>query len=100
MTQGRKDLSAGMTSPRLWRSLEEFAQTPQFQEMVEREFPDGASEWNADGPSRRSFLKLMAASLALAGIGSACTRPPRGKLVPYVRQPEEVIPGRPLMFAS
>jgi len=99
-TTGRKNLSA-TAGGRLWRSLDELAATPAFEEMVHREFPDAASEWT-DGTSRRNFLKLMGASLALAGIGGefGCTRKPEEKVVPYVRQPEERIPGRPLFFAS
>ncbi len=49
--------------------------------------------------SRREFLKLMGASLALAG-WSGCTRQPLEKIVPYVRQPEEVVPGEPLFYAT
>src|SRR5688572_33495746 len=41
----------------------------------------------------------MGASIALAGV-SACTRQPAEKIVPYVRQPEEVVPGRPLFYAT
>jgi molybdopterin-containing oxidoreductase family iron-sulfur binding subunit len=63
-----------------------------------REFPEGASEW-VDAPSRRKFLSLSAASLALAGIG-ACTRQPRETIVPYVDPPEEILPGRPSYFAT
>jgi molybdopterin-containing oxidoreductase family iron-sulfur binding subunit len=85
---------------RFWRSLDEVAQTPQFVEMMHREFPHAASEWN-DEPSRRNFLKLMGASLALGGLTTACTmRKTPEKIVPYVNPPEEVIPGRPLFFAS
>ncbi|GMV23067.1 MAG: TAT-variant-translocated molybdopterin oxidoreductase [Vicinamibacterales bacterium] len=84
--------------PAYWRSLDELANTPEFQDFVSREFPSQASEFN-DPAGRRQFLKLMGASLALAGV-SACTRQPDEKLVPYVRQPEEVIPGRPLFFAT
>jgi Fe-S-cluster-containing dehydrogenase component len=62
------------------------------------EFPDGASEW-LDPVGRRRFLKLMSASIALAGAG-ACTRQPLRTIVPYVRQPEELVPGRPLFFAT
>src|ERR1700720_1055801 len=83
---------------RYWRSLEELAGSPEFQEMLHREFPKGASEW-LDSVSRRGFLKLMGASLAMAGM-TACTKQPMEPIVPYVRQPEEVIPGRPLFFAS
>jgi molybdopterin-containing oxidoreductase family iron-sulfur binding subunit len=88
----------GLEGRRYWRSLEELADTPEFREYIHREFPSQASEFN-DPAGRRQFLKLMGASLALAGVG-ACTRQPYEKLVPYVRQPEEVVPGRPLFFAT
>ena len=65
---------------------------------MQREFPARASEW-FDPVGRRGFLKLMGASLALAG-ATACTRQPDELLVPYVRQPEHVVPGRPLFFAT
>ena len=81
-----------------WRSLESLAETPEFKEFLHREFPQNASEW-LDPVGRRSFLKLMGASLALAGV-SACTRQPDEEIVPYVRQPEEEIPGKPLFFAT
>jgi MoCo/4Fe-4S cofactor protein with predicted Tat translocation signal len=84
--------------PQYWRSLEEVAATPEFGEMLHREFPRFASEW-PDGVSRRNFLQLAAASLGLAGL-TACTRQPIEKIVPYVHQPEEIIPGRPLFFAT
>src|SRR5260370_6177837 len=84
--------------PEFWRSLEELAGTNEFQEMMHREFPKGASEW-LDAVSRRGFLKLMGASMALAGM-TACTKQPLEPIVPYVRQPEEIVPGRPLFFAS
>ncbi len=81
-----------------WRSLGELADTPEFRQYLHREFPEQASEWN-DPKGRRQFLKLMGASLALAGVG-ACTKQPTEQIVPYVRQPEEIVPGRPLFFAS
>src|ERR1700720_3786771 len=84
--------------PRYWRSLEELAGSPEFQEMLHREFPKGASEW-LDSVSRRGFLKLMGASVAMAGM-TACTKQPLEPIVPYVRQPEELVPGRPLFFAT
>src|SRR5436190_191605 len=85
--------AGGAGAGTLWRSLDELARTPRFEEMLHREFPNAASEWN-DGSSRRNFLKLMAASLALAGVGgiSGCTRKPTEKIVPYVSQPEELVP--------
>ena len=81
------------TGPEYWRSLEELAGSEEFQEMLHREFPKGASEW-LDSFSRRGFLKTMGASLALAGL-TGCTRMPITEIVPYVRQPENVIPGKP-----
>src|SRR6266480_359095 len=81
-----------------WRSLGELADTPAFREYLHREFPGQASEWN-DPHGRRQFLKLMSASLALAGVG-ACTKQPSEQIVPYVKQPEDLVPGRPLFFAS
>ena len=84
--------------PQYWRSLEAVAETPEFQEFLHREFPANASEWN-DPVGRRGFLKLMGASLALAGV-TGCTRQPDELIVPYVRMPEDVVPGKPLFFAT
>src|SRR6476659_4717733 len=89
---------AGSHGRMYWRSLGELADTVEFREYLHREFPEQASEWN-DPKGRRQFLKLMSASLALAGV-SACTKQPPEKIVPYVRQPEELVPGRPLFFAT
>jgi MoCo/4Fe-4S cofactor protein with predicted Tat translocation signal len=85
----------GMEEPETWRSLEELARTPEAQAALRREL---ASTPMA-GYDRRSFLQLMGASLALAGI-AGCTKQPLEKIVPYVRQPEEIVPGRPLYFAT
>jgi len=81
-----------------WRSLEELAETEEFQALLHREFPENASTFT-DPVGRRQFLKLMSASLALAGVG-ACTKQPAETIVPYVRQPEELVPGKPLFFAT
>ena len=81
-----------------WRSLDELAQTDEFVDMVQREFPEQASELR-DPVSRRNFLKLMSASLALGGV-TACTVQPNEKIVPQVRAPENIIPGKPQYFAS
>ena len=89
---------AETNGPEYWRSLEELAGSADFQEMMHREFPKGASEW-LDAVSRRGFLKLMGASLALAGM-TACTKQPLEPIVPYVKQPEEFVPGRPMFFAT
>jgi MoCo/4Fe-4S cofactor protein with predicted Tat translocation signal len=85
--------------PEYWRSLEELAGSPAFHEFVQREFPLQAAEWH-DTVSRRRFLQLMGASLALAGV-AACGRQPEEKIVPYVRAPRgNMIPGKPLYFAT
>ena len=79
---------------RFWRTLDELADDPSFRERLYNEFPSEI-ETIADETTRRTFMKLMGASIALAGL-TACTRQPAEKIVPYVRQPEELIPGRPL----
>lgn len=81
-----------------WRSLEELAQTDTFQEFLYREFPQQADRW-VDPVGRRRFLHLMGASLALAGL-TGCTKQPDEPIMPYVRAPENVIPGKPLFFAT
>ena len=91
-------LTRAKSGPQYWRSLEELAQTEGFFEMVHREFPRQASVW-PEGASRRDFMKLMTASMALAGL-SACVKQPLEPIVPYVRQPEPIVLGIPLFFAS
>ena len=90
--------AAEKTGPEYWRSLEELAGSEDFQQALHREFPKGASEW-VDSVSRRGFLKVMGASLGLAGM-TGCVRLPLEPIVPYVRQPEGVIPGRPMFYAT
>ena len=95
-----RDRLSGAGSQQLWRSLDELAETPEFLDYVSHEFPRQSGEW-MDPVSRRSFLKLMAASLGFAGVGlSGCMRQPAEQIVPYVRQPEDFVPGRPLFFAT
>jgi MoCo/4Fe-4S cofactor protein with predicted Tat translocation signal len=82
-----------------WRSLEELVDTPEFRRHVENEFPEQAAEFD-DHDGRRRFLKLMGASLALAGAGAACSYQPTEHYAPYVRQPEYLIQGKALFFAT
>ena len=89
---------AARRGPEYWRSLEEVAASPEFDEMLHREFPRFAAEWPSE-VSRRNFLQLAAASLGLAGL-TACTRQPIERIVPYVRQPEDLLPGRSMFFAT
>ncbi len=98
LQQVRERLSAA-TGKRYWRSLEELVDEPGFEELLENEFSASVTEYQNDGVSRRNFLKLMSASMALAGL-SACTRQPDEPIVPYVRQPEDLIPGIPKFFAT
>ncbi|HVJ08974.1 MAG TPA: TAT-variant-translocated molybdopterin oxidoreductase [Acidisarcina sp.] len=93
----REQLS-GKKGKKYWRSLDELADTPAFHEMLGREFPSQASEW-VDPVSRRGFLKLMSASLALAGL-SGCTKQPDEPIYPYIKQPEDLILGKPVYFAT
>ncbi|MGH9568575.1 MAG: TAT-variant-translocated molybdopterin oxidoreductase, partial [Candidatus Angelobacter sp.] len=93
----RKEL-AESKGPRFWRTLEEHADQQAFGELLEREFPRGASEW-LDPVTRRNFLKLAGASMALAGL-AGCTKQPLEQILPYVRQPVELVPGKPIYFAT
>jgi molybdopterin-containing oxidoreductase family iron-sulfur binding subunit len=94
--QARLESSKGRN---YWRSLEELAGTAGFEEMLHREFPRQASEWDGGDEGRRNFLKLMGASLALGGL-SACTKQPTELIYPYVNAPETQIPGKPLFYAT
>ena len=83
---------------RFWQSLDELAETPEYRYRQENEFAQDIDEAEA-GIDRREVLKIMAASAAMAGL-SACTKLPTEKIVPYVRPPEEIIPGKPLFYAT
>src|SRR5216683_1427273 len=98
LSAGSADVSSASSAKQYWRSLEELADSPVFEEFVQREFPQTAEEWN-DPFERRTFLKLMGASLALAGLSGCVIQPPE-KIVPYAKQPEEEIPGKGLYFAT
>jgi MoCo/4Fe-4S cofactor protein with predicted Tat translocation signal len=88
----------GKKGRRYWRSIDELAGTPEFAEAVAKEFPDQAQEW-VDPVSRRGFLKLMGASMALAGM-AGCTKQPDEPIYPYIKAPEDLILGRPNYFAT
>jgi molybdopterin-containing oxidoreductase family iron-sulfur binding subunit len=93
----REELKA-VKGKRYWRSVDELAGTPEFQAAVEREFPHAVQEW-VDPVTRRGFIKLMGASLALAGL-AGCTKQPDEPIYPYVKAPEDLILGRPNYFAT
>ncbi|HTH53154.1 MAG TPA: TAT-variant-translocated molybdopterin oxidoreductase [Edaphobacter sp.] len=90
----------GKTGRRYWKNLDELAETPEFQELMQEEFPRqaGAGEW-VDAVSRRGFLKVMGASFALAGL-AGCTKQPDEPIFPYVKQPEDLVLGKPMYFAT
>lgn len=89
-------VTAPTTEKTYWRSLEQLAATPEFTEFLHREFPVAASEF-PQGISRRRWLQLMGASLAMAGI-SGCWQ--KDTLAPFAARPENRIPGIPQKFAT
>jgi MoCo/4Fe-4S cofactor protein with predicted Tat translocation signal len=91
---------APTTGKKYWRSLEEFADTPEFRAKLEREFPQGAAELEGNEVSRRGFMQFMGASVALAGIGLTGCRRPELHLVPYTKGVEWQIPGNALHYAT
>src|SRR3954468_11733590 len=97
LESARAKLSSA-TGQKYWRTLEELTNEKGFSELLEREFPRHAAEFT-DGVSRRNFLKLASASLALAGL-SACTKQPDEAIVPYVQQPEDLVPGKSIFYAT
>src|SRR3979411_372829 len=90
----------GKTGRRFWKNLDELADTPAFHELMREEFPrqSGANEW-VDAVSRRGFLKVMGASLTLAGV-AGCTKQPDEPIYPYIKQPEDLVLGKPMYFAT
>ncbi len=97
LEQVRAELK-GTSGKQFWRSVDELENTPEFQAAVEKEFPSAAQEW-VDPVSRRGFLKIMGASMALAGL-AGCTKQPDEPIYPYVKAPEDLILGKPMYFAT
>jgi molybdopterin-containing oxidoreductase family iron-sulfur binding subunit len=87
-----------MTGPRYWRSLDELAGTPAFKAALAREFPEGAS--GLEGVDRRQFMKIMAASFALGGVGLAGCRRPEEHILPFSKSIEGAAPGLPVYYAT
>ena len=92
-------------APEYWRSIAQLQQAPESRAWLDHEFPmlaeDPRENDDRSEANRRQFLRLMAASLSLAGVTglSGCRRPSE-KILPYNRKPEYVIPGRPLYYAT
>ena len=89
-----------LTGKQYWRSLDELSDTPEFRGWLEREFPAGAAQMEGDEWSRRGFLKLMGASMALAGFSLTSCRRPEAHLVPFSKSVEWTIPGKALYYAT
>ena len=89
---------AGCSGPAFWRSLDEIAQSGEFRAFLKAEFP--AAFDLAEGPGRRHFLKLMAASLALGGLAGCGQEDDREKIVPYVHPQPRMEPGAALSYSS
>ncbi len=87
----------GKRGRQYWRSLEELAAAPGFDEWLHNEWPRQAALWDR-AVDRRQILRLMGASMALAGL-AGCGRSPE-KIVPYVRQPADMVPGVPRHYAT
>jgi len=88
------------TGRRYWRSGDELSDTPEFRAWLEREFPSAAAQFEGDEWSRRNFLKLMGASVALAGFGITSCRRPEAHLVPFTKSVEWTIPGKALYYTT
>lgn len=93
-----RDQILSQSGKQYWRSVEEFVDAPEFEELVAREYPHEIEEWD-NSLSRRNFVKVMGASLALAGLSGCVIQPPE-KIVPYVNNPEGMLPGKPNFFAT
>ncbi|HAW94673.1 MAG TPA: molybdopterin oxidoreductase, partial [Phycisphaerales bacterium] len=98
-TEAREPLSPSLQGRDLWRSLEDLSRTDEFKEFSDREFQEGAQ--NLEGEDRRQFMKIMGASFALAGLGTAaCRRLPETKIAPYANRPDNRDPGVSVEYAS
>jgi molybdopterin-containing oxidoreductase family iron-sulfur binding subunit len=91
---------APKTGKHYWRSLEEYADTPEFRAKLEREFPQGAAELEGNEVTRRGFMQFMGASIALAGLGLTGCRRPELHIVPLTKGAEFQIPGNALHYAT
>jgi len=94
--EAMRERIAGRKGKLLWKSYEELAGTEEFKIWVEDEFPNRSTLLNVD---RRTFLTLSGAAMAMAWL-TGCRILPHEKVVPYVRAPEDLIPGKPLLYAT
>jgi MoCo/4Fe-4S cofactor protein with predicted Tat translocation signal len=86
-----------------WQSLEDFIDDEDFEQVMRAKFPRETKILHESGMNRRDFIKLMGASLVVGGLslsGCAPDRSEQEEILPYVRMPEEIVPGQPIYFAS
>jgi len=95
----RRQLSQQQGGKAFWRSLEELARGEEFLDLLQHEFPRQMMT-GTFSTNRRTFLKLMGAALVMAGLTGCNFEEPADPIVPYVTQPEEIVQGKPLFFAS
>ncbi|MEO7659183.1 MAG: TAT-variant-translocated molybdopterin oxidoreductase, partial [Pyrinomonadaceae bacterium] len=93
-----RDMIVSQNGKEYWRSIEEHADTPEFKEFISEEYPHEIEEWD-NSLSRRNFVKVMGASLALAGLSGCVIQPPES-IVPYVRNQDGMLPGKANFFAT
>ncbi len=93
-----RDRILSLNGKEYWRSIEEHADTPEFRKFISEEYPHEIEEWD-NSLSRRNFVKVMGASLALAGLSGCVIQPPE-KIVPYVTSTEGMLPGKANFFAT
>jgi molybdopterin-containing oxidoreductase family iron-sulfur binding subunit len=85
--------------PKYWRSMDQLADTPEFREWMEREFPAGSHELK-EPVTRRNFVKIMSASFLLAGLGATGCRRPTENIYPFAKMPQNYVYGVPQYFAT
>src|SRR6266567_2963041 len=93
-----RDKILSQNGKQYWRSIEEHADSPEFRDFITEEYPHEIEQWD-NSLSRRNFVKVMGASLALAGLSGCVVQPPE-KIVPYVKSPEGMLPGKPNFYAT
>ncbi|PSQ69750.1 MAG: hypothetical protein BRD29_01020, partial [Bacteroidetes bacterium QH_2_67_10] len=95
-----RDVAEKTGPPEHWRTLGERAGSKDFREALRDEFADGAAEWKHDPQGRRHFIKIMGAAGALATLAGGCYTRDEEHIVPYVEQPENVVPGNADFYAT
>jgi MoCo/4Fe-4S cofactor protein with predicted Tat translocation signal len=101
MSHDPKSVETPVMQNKFWMSLEQAENPETFAKNIPGEFtstPVREGHEN-EGLGRRDFMKLMGASAMMASL-AGCSKRPIQKIVPYVNNPEEIIPGVPNFYAS